>query len=356
MDKRNEAMAVAEKIREGAVVMKVENESQASLALQKPRDVAVAVDKAITEMVAFPEMAETAYYSIPYAERKGSDKKVFVEGLSINGALSLGRYWGNCATACRYVDETEDKVLVEGVFLDYETNFRVMRQVAVSKMKKYSSGQVYWLSDDKLSQAIGAGMSKAQRNAILAGIPDLIKQKYFLKAKELTAKQIKKAPKKGEKEPLQVLLENLAGYGVTEEMLEGYFEKPKKEYREEERLKMQGILNALRDKITTVDAIFGEDEEKDGNPFAEKKESAEGGEIPEVKEDTINEKELKERAREVFLKASELLGRKFTAWRAGLMNEFEAEDLDDISPENLKALVEKAEKQLGYFKKTVKEE
>ncbi len=351
MDRKSEATQIVEKVREGAVVMRIENESQASLALQKPRDVATAVSKAIAEMVAFPEMASSAYYSIPYAEKKGSDRKIFVEGLSINGALSLGRYWGNCATACRFVDETEDKVMVEGVFLDYETNFRVMRQVTVSKIKRYQTGQTYWLSDDKLSQAIGAGMSKAQRNAILAGIPDLIKQKYFLKAKELTAKQIKKVPKQGEKAPLQELLENLAGYGVTEEMLEGYFGKAKAEYGEDERLKMQGILNALRDKITTVDSIFNETEE--GDPFDEKKdEGADDGVIPEIgKEKVAGEKELKEKARELLLKASEVLGRKFNAWRAGLMSEFGASDLDDISLEGLKGFIAKAEKQLGYFQK-----
>lgn len=350
MGSGNEMIAGA--VREGAVVMRIENESQQAMAIQRPRDMTASVQRAINEMVAFPEMAQTAYYTIPYAEAKGSDKKVFVEGLSIKAAMSLGRNWGNCATACRFVEETEDKVIVEGVFLDYETNFRVMRQVAVSKLKRYKTGQTYWLSDDKLTQAIQSGLSKAQRNAILSGIPDLIKEKYFQKAKELTSKSMKKVVKKDEKQPLQILLESLAGYGVTEEMLEKYFGKKKEEYGEDERLRMQGIVNAVSDGITTVDSIFGDEEGKD--PFGEKAElaPAEKGSIPLVKTEQVSDDEgLKGQGRELFLLAAKVLGKKFNAWRVGLLSEFGADSLDDVSGEDLKAIVSKAEKQLKYFQK-----
>jgi len=263
MGLEKEGQKVAEKVQEeimrGGVVMRVENENQASFALLHPRTEKACLDKAIAELREFPEFAAKAFYSIPYGEKKGSDVKVMVEGPSIKAAMALARTWGNCAAAGRISEEQPDRWIVQGAFVDYETNTRVMRDITVSKFITYKNGFTEKIRPDRVDKAIQAGISKAQRNAILSALPAHIVNRYFLEAKKVVAGL--RSGKDGLTKMTE-LVKEFQTLEVSVEMIEKYLEKPLIETTPEDFAELTGILNAIQDNQEKVQEIFGQTEEK----------------------------------------------------------------------------------------------
>lgn len=163
----------------------------------------------------------------------------------------------------------EDRIAVEGVFVDYETNSRYLRQVYVSKFivdRKTKTKRP--LFDNFLTLAIQSGMSKAIRNAILAGFPVALKERYYLKAREVAAKGIKSTAK-GTPAPIgkrrEVMFETfLKEFAVPKEAILKYLqvehdEKQSAESKITEQMigRMIGVLNALREREATIQEVFG---------------------------------------------------------------------------------------------------
>src|SRR5260221_14332239 len=125
---------------EGYYIVRLEREQQRQMSIQKPREEKKVLERLIRALELSPKFAEKVFYSIPYKQKDGTKKNV--EGISIKGAMAIQRIWGNCASACRVVAEKDDRIICEGAFLDYETNSRVMREVAVSRFYKPEGGNM----------------------------------------------------------------------------------------------------------------------------------------------------------------------------------------------------------------------
>lgn len=251
--------AISGEVLDGNRALAVEMDSQRKVALAAPRNERILYDASMAELAMFPEFAEDAYYSIPYSNARGDDnEKTLVEGPSVKASRALARRWGNCATSSRIFAEFPDHIEVEGVFADFETNFITRRLVSVPKTyipKK--TGIPVPLRVDRLNMAVQAGMSKAERNATLSGLPVYLVESYFTKAKQIAGQKGKKEGKTDAQrfEALYAAFEKL---GVATDRVKAYIAvKFEKDANIDDTLgTMRGIFNAIKDGQVRAEDAF----------------------------------------------------------------------------------------------------
>lgn len=251
----------------GAVAAyKAEQETQNTIARAHPRDARVALANALMELEIAPEYACKSFYVIPFKDRSGGEEKtVNVDGPSIKAAISLARNWGNNASGWRVKDQTTERVEVEGVYVDHETNVRTVRTKTASRFfTKRGTRERVPLSEEALVKAIAAAGSKAVRDAILAGQPFWYTDSYYKKARAVAAKTIggkadtKKPTTYAEK--LAWLKGKLLARGVTEAQFEKWVGSFNPAASEDDRIAdMVGVYNAIADGQTQLETVFGGD-------------------------------------------------------------------------------------------------
>ncbi len=275
----------------GAALVRIENDTMLQVAMQRPRDEKKVLDGALAELDLVPEDAEVAYYSLPYKERRqgGGYRIAKVEGPSIKAAMALARRWGNCSTTARITDDTDEAVVLDGVFLDLETNFRSSRPFRVAKSFKLRNGKVIPLQERRLDNAVQAGASKAMRNAIVGGLPAYLVNKYVAKAQFLTVGDLKKP---AEPEKIEAVKKAFARYRVTEAQLEKYVDVPVADWKGREIADLRGLYNGLKDEQITVEEAFGQldDDETGGGDGSG---SGEPGRDPNAGGKAISEPQIK---------------------------------------------------------------
>jgi hypothetical protein len=232
----------------GVTLIKAENENMQAVSVARPRDERKVLDGAMEELELVPDLAARNFYSIPYSETKGSDRKFMVEGPGIKAAMSLARRWGNCVVRGMMVGEDEEKVYLSGVFLDLETNFRVERPFTVSKLLRRRDGRTEVLREQRLVMAIQSGASKAIRNAILNGLPDYLIEAYYQRAKSIASREAK--TKKAE------IISKFREFGVTPEMLQEHVGHSLDRVTDEEVGELRGIYNAIKDGVAQPTDVF----------------------------------------------------------------------------------------------------
>lgn len=252
--------SVVNMLEQGMTIMRAENETQQSMAVQKPRELAKLVNAAIDELRAFPDFAKKAFYSIPYKDRE-TGGTTYVEGLSIKAANALVRHWGNNASGFRVVGADADRIMVQGVFLDYETNMRRTAEISVSRKFKSREGKTYELDVTRLNMAIQAGGSKAVRNAILNAMPVGFTDGYFAEAKRIILKGGKTdtAPITPEdiKSAMDGIFKAFEGQQVSRAEVANYISRhPELDSEEGVVTHLQGILNAIAEGATTIEEAF----------------------------------------------------------------------------------------------------
>ena len=245
---------------DGLRALSAEMRSQRALALEKPRSEKKVIEAALEELRAFPEFAKAAYYSIPYKDPETGEKKP-VEGPSVKASRAMMRRWGNCATASRIMDETDDRYQVEGLFVDFETNTIFRRTVSVSKSYIPKSTRTKTpLRDDRLTMALQSGMSKGERNATLAGLPVAFVETYVAEAKRIAASGKVAGSKKVQTvaERYTWLRESFLKYGVkAETLMEHVDEHVGDNASDEQRIAyMIGLYNSVRDGQVKLDEVF----------------------------------------------------------------------------------------------------
>jgi hypothetical protein len=242
-------------VNQGVAMMRIENETMTMIASQKPRNEKAILDGALAELELYQEQAKAAFYSIPYKDReKGT---VYVQGPSIGAAMALARRWGNCNASCRLISEDENGWTVSGVFIDYESNFRVDRPHRASKwMKLRDSGKTILLDDKRQLMAFQASVSKAVRNAVIDGLPAGLVSSYFERARAIVGGKL---DAKAEPKRLEQLLHFFGQrYKITKAMLEAKVGRPMDEWLGIDVANLRGLGNALFDGQETVETLFGD--------------------------------------------------------------------------------------------------
>jgi len=253
-------------VAQGATLMRVENDAMLAVAIQRPRDQKRIMKAAIDELQTYPDEAKKAYYSIPYREKQpdGKYKLVPIEGPSVKASNALARLWGNCSVTSRSLGEDATGADLAGIFVDFETNFRMERPFRATKIKKMRRGGTYTLNPQQWIAELQAAASKAQRNATINGLPAGLIGSYMKQARILAAgdPEAKADPKK-----VTSTLRAFERFKVTQDMLEKYVGKPIAEWMGDNLATLIGLGNALADEQLTVAEAFDlTEEEKPAGP------------------------------------------------------------------------------------------
>jgi len=242
-------------VAQGATLMRIENESMLAVAVQRPRDPKKVLAAAIMELQIVPEEAKEAYYSIPYREKQpdGSYKMVAVEGPSIDSAMALSRLWGNCSVTARSLKEDAAGADLAGIFIDFETNFRVERPFRASRVMNKRGGGTWSLTPQQWLASIQAAASKASRNAALKGLPGWLVRKYVQQARIIAAGD---PESRADAKKIAGVLRAFDRFKVTQAMLEKYVDTPIAEWMGDHLATLIGLGNAIADKQLTVQEAF----------------------------------------------------------------------------------------------------
>jgi hypothetical protein len=239
----------AELVAAGATLVRLENDTQMTVAVQRPRNEQKILDGALKELELYPSLAEDSIYSKPVGKDEDGKMK-YAQGLSIRTAESLANRWGNNAYGCEIAGEDENSAILSAVYLDYETNTRTVLQKRVSKHYKPKKGVgLVKYSPDRFDVILAANQSKLLREAILRRLPAGLKREYELKVKEILSKK-----PVGERQTK--LIATFATLKVTQTQLEQLMNKPLSQFNHEDMTELVGAYNAIKDGETTIEALI----------------------------------------------------------------------------------------------------
>lgn len=165
---------------QGGALVRAENDLITTIAIQRPRSLKRVSDEFTQAIADLPEFAARCRYAIPYAEKKGSSKKVWVTGPTIKFATSLAYTWGNCSHGARRIlGENGGPDIAQGVFVDHEKGVRVTREKEIKRVAYRKDRGFVELSPDDYARQVDIDASKAHRNCILYGVPDFVHEPLY---------------------------------------------------------------------------------------------------------------------------------------------------------------------------------
>lgn len=275
-------------IAQGASIVRLENSTQMSVAIQRPRDEAKILAAALKELDLYPSMAEEVLYVKPVGKNTSTGKMAYAEGLSVRAAESLANRWSNSSYGCEITAEDDLTVQLAGVFLDYENNTRHVVVGRVAKSYKSSKGVIVKRGPDQLELAVKAEQSKVLREVVLRSLPAGLKKEYENKVRQLLSGGKVENRKKG-------IVARFTDLGIPLETLEAHRGKKIDAWEHEDIVILFGIAAAIRDGELTREGAFPEKREADDQAAAEqeKKEGANQGEVLK-KEEPLKEEPAKE--------------------------------------------------------------
>jgi hypothetical protein len=222
---------------------------QTAVAVQVPRTLK-RVEQGVMEEAAL--MGDSWLYSWTTRNKDGS--KGAVEGEGIEAAKVLMRNWGNCTCPTTLVNETPTHWIFEAVFIDLETGMSFPK---LFRQRKPGAGLGRMNADRAEDMAFGMGQSKAQRNAILAGMPAWLLDHAREEAKDAAERAIRDLPSAIDK-----AVKFFEKSGVTLARLEARIGKPQAQWNKRDVVTLRVIANALKERNTTVDDEFPPEQPK----------------------------------------------------------------------------------------------
>lgn len=231
-----------------AQVTSAEVNQMVATAKQWPRRLRT-VDARVVDLISSSQdVAAACSYAIP------RDGKVII-GPSVRFAEIIFSAWMNCRSKSRTVDEGSEYITAEGMFFDVETNTAISCEVKMRIVDR--EGRRY--SHDMIVNTANAAGSKAARTAILRGIPKAWWQKHYDYAQKVVAGDVRTLPQRRD-----AALALFKSFGMTPAMLcQVVGVEAVSELTIEHLTTLQAILNALRDKETTVEELMRNTQNRD---------------------------------------------------------------------------------------------
>jgi hypothetical protein len=227
----------------GRAMQRVQSEHITAIAVQVPRDIEQVTKDVLEEATL---AGDEFFYSWTVDTKDG--KKKTVEGVSVDGAMTLLRNWGNASVTLKIVDEGPQHWVFEAMFIDFEKGFTVPRL-----FRQRKEGAVAGKYDDgrKTDIAFQIGQSKAERNAIEKGIPAWLAKKAMAAAKLTSEKQFEDLPK-----ALAGLRRVAKKWQVTDEQIEAWVGFKLAELVPADHVQLAAVFRALDAGETSVEQEF----------------------------------------------------------------------------------------------------
>lgn len=191
------------------------------------------------------ESAEACMYALP---RGGKP----ITGPSIRLAEIVAMEWGNCRYGARvvHVDKQGGFIEAEGIFHDLEKNAAATKRVRRRITDK--RGKVF--SDDMIMVTGNAACSIALRNAIFTVVPEAVWGEAYKKALQTMKGDAKTMP-----ERIEAAMKATAAFGMTpEQVWQVLGIGGEKDCTIDHLMTLGGIVNALKEEQTTVEALLAE--------------------------------------------------------------------------------------------------
>ena len=245
-----------------AALVRLENTTQMLVARQNPRKLGEVKANIEAEIREFPDQVEAWIYIRPVGKQFISESnrwvQTFARDLSIRAAESVAAHWPNHASAVTF-EESDDSAILTGIYLDCETNRRVLRQRRVSKHRTLKVGSTEKMAEDKFDNRLNAEASKLYRELMLRSLPQGLRLWVWDRAR--AAILAKKGP---DGKPMSVE-ERLIGciawfkqeHGITEEHLSDVLGHTVGKDPENDLLYLKGITNIILEETMTVAQVFG---------------------------------------------------------------------------------------------------
>jgi len=268
-----------ELLEQGNTLVRLENFTQASIAVQRPRDLARIQAELIAGVQANPKYAVRLIYCKPVGREDANAPMKFAEELNIRGAEAIASLYNNSSFGWEPVADDGEMFTGVAVWLDYERNIRHTMTFRVSHtMKMRGGGGTMRIPDDRFADVVvKAAASKAVREVILRSIPPWTREALTDAVWEIIGRE------KGDTDELSRMF---AARGVPYQRVEHLMGKKMGELRGDDVARLFGILNALRDGEITVEQAFEEsvpsDEGSKAKEVLAKVRAKKGGQAPEA--------------------------------------------------------------------------
>lgn len=243
-------VAAIAKLPERLAIVRMENDSMASMAAARPRDHKLILAEVKAQITAYPSFARAAMYSKPVG-KDDSGRMKHVRGLSVRAAEALRNAYGFNKVHTEIEPLGDDAVRITATFTDFQAGNIWTDSGILSKFYKTRDGGRRRYDDDRFyNVVVKAEVSRRVREVVLRSVPPGLKAELE-EAIEDTVRSLL-GPSL-----VQKILTTFARKGVTQEMIEKHLEKKVAEWDQDDRLNLQGIFNAIEEGETTVAEAFG---------------------------------------------------------------------------------------------------
>lgn len=225
-------MAQAKSSREASEV-----QAMVIMAKQFPRDPIRAMDR-ILNACTRPSLAEGAVYSYP---RGGQN----VEGPSIRLAEVLAQNWGNLDFGIRELSQENGESTVEAYAWDLETNVRQAKVFQVPHKRFTKKGSQTLTDPRDIYELIANNGSRRLRACILGVIPGDV-----VEAAQQQCSATLNAHADTSPEGIKAMLDALAPYGITADMLQTRYQCRLEAIRPAQVVELRKIYVSLRDGMS----------------------------------------------------------------------------------------------------------
>ena len=252
-DNENEIAVVKQLEDSNVTLMKLENETIASLAAAHPRNHQSIKQEILEQMEAYPSFAESMVYSVPVGKDYETGQMKYARGLSIRAAEALAEAYGFNRVRCEVEEIADDKVKVTATYTDLQRG-RVWQDVGlVSKFYKKRTGGMQRHNDERFySLVVKAEMSKRVREVILRCVSSGLRAELQAMAERYMAKVLSG-------DGISKIVDSFNNIGVNVEVLENYIGRPiGAGGTEDDRVTLLSIYNAISDGQVTTAAAFAE--------------------------------------------------------------------------------------------------
>jgi hypothetical protein len=245
-------------------LMKLENETIATLAAANPRDHESIKEEMRQQMESYPTFAESLIYSVPVGKDYNGQMK-YARGLSIRAAEAVAEAYGYNRVRCEVDPIDDETVKVTATFTDLQRG-RVWQDVGlVSKFYKSRNGKMQKHNDERFyGLVVKAEMSKRVREVILRCVSSGLRSELQSMAERYMAKMLSG-------DGVSKIVDSFNRIGVDVQTLENYIGRPVGAgWTEDDRVTLLSIYNAIKDGQVTVALAFSEKQSDAPTPIEHK--------------------------------------------------------------------------------------
>jgi len=246
------AVQAAAALPDKLAIVKMENEAIMAMATARPLDYRVVLADLKAQLEVSPRFAEEAIYEKPVGKDDSGQMK-YARGLSIFAAEAVASSMGFSRTrrAVSFIAGQPDVVEICSTF----TNFRngTINEIVkvVSRKYKARGGAIAYHPEDRFFDiVVTAAQSKATREAILRAMPPAIRLELERMVEETLATFLDPAT-------IKKLLDYFGTLKVSPAQVEGLIGKRADAFNQQDRSRLLGIVNALKQGETTAEEVFG---------------------------------------------------------------------------------------------------